>query len=116
MTDTYKRLGAVEIDGSSNAVDTNINLYTVPGSTETIVSSINICNRSNNSADDIQIAHVDGAIGVVADEDWIVFNIDIPAENHENIILGITMEATHSLLVRSGIVDVNFIAWGIEKT
>lgn len=115
MTDTYERLGAEEIDGVTNAVATNISLYTVPASTETIVSAINVCNRSAVTGT-IRIAHVDGAIGAVADEDYIIYDETIEPSGHLSIQLGISMAATHTLLVRSDVVDINFIAWGVEKT
>ena len=115
MADTYKRLGAEEIDGVTNAIATDISLYVVPASTETIVSAINVCNRSANVGT-IRIAHVDGAIGAVADEDYIIYDETIEPNGHLSIQLGISMQATHSLLVRSDIVDINFIAWGVEKT
>ncbi|MAH50294.1 hypothetical protein CMI37_31020 [Candidatus Pacearchaeota archaeon] len=115
MADTYKRLGAEEIDGSGNAVTTNIELYVVGGGTETIVSSINICNRSANVGT-IRVAHIDGALGDIADEDYIIYDETIEAKGHITIQLGISMEAADTLLCRSDIVDINFIAWGLEKT
>jgi len=116
MTDTYKRLGAEEIDGVGNAVNTNIALYVVPGAaTSAIVSAIHVCNRSGNVGT-IRIAHIDGAIGAIADEDYIIYDETIEANGHKDIQLGVTMETAHTLLVRSDIVDINFIAWGVEKS
>lgn len=115
MPDTYKRLGAEEIDGAGNAVDTDIQLYVVPGDTQTIVSTILAHNKSANLAT-IRIAHPNGAIGTVAEEDYLQKDVKIPSLGVTTIQLGITMVAADTLLVRSDIVDVNFIAWGVEKS
>ena len=115
MADAYKRLGAEEIDGAANPVNTDVALYVVPGATEAIVSAIHACNRSA-VVGTIRIAHVDGAIGVVADEDYIIYDETVEGNGHIDIQLGISMEAADSLLVRSDVVDVNFIACGVEKS
>ena len=110
MADAYKRLGAEDM-----AAATDTSLYTVPGGTEAIVSSVVICNRTANVAT-VRLAHVDGAIGAVADEDYIIYDDTIPANGQITIKLGISMEAADSLLARSDIIDVTFIAWGVEKS
>jgi len=115
MADTYKRLGAQEIDGVTNAVNTNVALYVVPGATSAVVSDIHACNRSANVGT-IRIAHVDGALGAVADEDYIIYDETIEPSGHKDIQIGISMEAADTLLIRSDVVDINFIAWGVEKS
>ncbi len=108
MTDTLLRLGAVTV-----SADTNTSLYTVPGSTSAVVSSLLVCNRGSAAAT-FRIAHVDGAIGVVANEDYIYYDVTIPGNDTFIATVGATMEAAHSLLVRSDSASVNFIAWGNE--
>lgn len=115
----YKRLGAEEIDGSTNPIDTNVSLYQVPSGNEAIISTIYILNKHATDTATVRLAHVDGAIGVVAEEDYILksgANAKIPSGHAKSLIgLGISMEASDSLLIRSDKVDVNFIVWGCER-
>jgi hypothetical protein len=105
---TYKRLGATTITTSPSA-----NLYTVPADTSAVISTICICNRGSSSAT-YKIAHVDGGIENVSDEDYIVYDATINANDSGFLTIGATMEATHSILVESDSTSVNFIAWGSE--
>jgi hypothetical protein len=100
------RLGAADL-----VATTDTSLYTVPASTLSVVN-VSICNRGAVSVA-VRIAVVDGAIGVVANEDYIEFDTVIVA----NGVLertGIVMAATHSLLVRSDTANVSAVAWGFE--
>jgi len=107
---TYARLGAEEIDGVGNAIDTNISLYQVPASTYAESVKVTICNR-NNSVVAVRLAHVDGAIGAVADEDYILYDAELESYETRTIVIG-GMVATDSILIRSDTVDVNFVATG----
>ncbi|MFN9907621.1 MAG: hypothetical protein ACK56F_16105, partial [bacterium] len=56
MTTTYKVLAQTGSSGSSGngsatlAATTNTNLYTVPSTTSTVVSTITVCNQASTSA------------------------------------------------------------------
>lgn len=93
--------------------NTDTNLYTCPAETSAVVSSIVACN-AKNAALTFRVAHVDGAIAVVAAEDYIAYDKTIAANSYEGITLGICMEAGDSLLVRASGTEVTFIAWGSE--
>ena len=108
MATAYKRLGATTV-----VANTNTKLYGVPGSTSTIVSTIAVCNRGASSRT-FRIAHVDGVISGVSNEDYIVYDAPIAPNDIVIITIGITMEAAHELLVRANHADVNFICWGSE--
>jgi len=108
MANVYKRLGATTV-----TADTDTALYTVPASTSAVVSSLVVCNRGASSAT-FRVAHVDGAIGVIANEDYIFYDVSIPANDTFVATIGATMATTQTLLVRSDSADVNFIAWGSE--
>jgi hypothetical protein len=110
MSSVRKRLGATTVTASADT-----SLYVVPANTETIVSTILICNRGTTSAA-YRVAHVDGDISAVASEDYIVYDATVPANDSVPLTIGITMQATHSLLVRSSSANVSFIAWGTETT
>jgi len=110
MAETVKRLGATTV-----VANTDTTLYTVPAGTSAVVSSVVACNRGAG-AHTFRIAHVDGAIGVVANEDYIFYDKAVAANDSEPFTLGIAMEAGDTLLVRADHAEVNFIAWGAEIT
>ncbi len=102
------RLGAASL-----AATTNTSIYTVPASTVAVVS-INVVNR-NASAVVIRLMHLNGAIGTLAVEDYIEFDITIPA----NGILertGIVMTATHVIGAFSDTANVTVQVWGMERS
>jgi hypothetical protein len=103
--ETPKRLGAVTVTANTNKL-----LYTVPGSTSTIVSSVCICNRGVTSAT-FRVAHVAGAIGNVQQGDYIYYDATIAPNDTYVLTIGAAMSATHTLLVRSNSASVNFVAW-----
>ncbi len=110
MAETLKRLGATTV-----LADTDTTLYTVPASTTSVVSSICICNRGNTNAT-FRIAHVDGAIGAVANEDYLYYDVTVSRTDTFIATIGVTMGDGHTLLVRASNTNVNFIAWGTEVT
>jgi hypothetical protein len=110
MAKTYKRLGATTV-----VANTDTGLYTVPASTETVVSEITICNIGSTQRT-YRVAIVDGAIGDVANEDYKVYDADIGA--NESLLLnpGWSMEAAATILVRASHAEVVFSCSGIELT
>ncbi len=107
------RLGAKDIDGTTNAVATNIGVYVVPAAT--IAScNINIVNRGAVDAK-IRLALIDGAIGDIAVEDYIEYDFTIGA----NAVIertGISLGAAATVLFRSDVVDVNCVITGVEES
>lgn len=107
MANAYKILGQVG-DGSSN----DVTLYTVPASTETIISSIIICNREN-SANTFRLAiKSDG--GTIADEDYIAYDSNIQANDTITLTLGITLDASDVISVGASDSNVSFSVFGTE--
>ena len=103
----HGRLGA-----SALAATTNTSTYSVPASRKATVT-ISFCNRTS-SALTIRLAHVDGAIGAVADEDYIEYGATVPA----NGVLersGITMAATHTMLTYASGTGISAVVSGIEE-
>lgn len=109
MPTTYKILGQTE-----PAATTAADLYTVPASTNTVVSSITICNRDSSSAT-FRISVRDGG-AAQADQHYLVY--DAPINGQDTIILtvGITLEATDVITVYSSNADTAFHAYGSELT
>jgi len=109
-TKTYKRLGATTV-----TANTDTSLYTVPASSQTIVSSIVACNIGS-TARTFRIAIVDGAIANVANEDYLYYDVTIPANDTFVVTAGFTLPTTYAILVRASHADIVFNAWGTEIT
>ncbi|MCP4343300.1 MAG: hypothetical protein GY799_31600, partial [Desulfobulbaceae bacterium] len=91
---------------------TNTTVYTVPASTVSVVN-VNICNR-NASSIVVRLAHLNGAIGTLGNEDYIEYDETIGA----NGILertGIAMAATHTIMAYSDTANVSVQVWGLEE-
>lgn len=108
MPKTYKRLGATVV-----VANTDTGLYTVPASTTAVVGLLNICNIGS-TARTFRVAVVDGAIGVVSNEDYLFYDADIAANSSASMNIGITMPTTYTILVRADHADVVFSAFGSE--
>lgn len=111
MAIAYKRLGATTV-----VADTDTALYTVPGSTSAVISSIVICNRGTSTRI-FRIAVVNaGGVGSVADEDYLYYDVYIRGKDTFIMTIGITLATTDTLLVRADHADINFLAFGSEIT
>ena len=107
MANAYKVLGQNDL-----AATTNTDVYTVPASTETIISTIIIANRTA-SAESYRIAiRPDGA--TLADEHYIAYDVPIPANDSTTITLGITLDATDVLTCYASAVDLSVNVFGTE--
>lgn len=107
MANAYKILGQLA-DASAN----DVTLYTVPASTETIVSSIIICNREA-TANTFRLAiKADG--GAVANEDYIAYDTNISANDSITLTLGITLDASDIISAGASDANVSFSVFGTE--
>lgn len=107
MANAYKVLGQ-----NADASGLDVTLYTVPASTETIISSIIICNREN-AANTFRIGiKVDG--GAIAVEDYIVYDAIISANDTITLTLGITLDASDVISVGASDANVTFSCYGTE--
>ena len=107
MPTTYKVLGQVY----PSAV-TNTTLYTVPSATQTVVSTINICNQGVNS-DAIRIA-IRVAGSAISSEEYIAFEEPIAGYSMMTITAGLTLGATDVVTVYSTTGTTSFNAFGSE--
>jgi glucose-6-phosphate dehydrogenase assembly protein OpcA len=87
MATTYKILGQLE-----SAATTLETLYTVPASTSAVLSSINICNRTSASKA-VRIA-IRQAGAVIANKQYIAYDLAIAANDSVALSLGVTLAAT----------------------
>ena len=106
-TTTYKILGQ-----SAPAATTETALYTVPASTETIISSIIICNRGTASGTYRIYVAANGT--AVANNQYLVYDATIQAKETVTLTLGVTLDATDVLRVYASSADMSFNAFGSE--
>jgi hypothetical protein len=107
MPTTYKVLGQVYPSAT-----TNTTLYTVPASTQTVVSTITVCNQGVNS-DAIRIA-IRPAGATLATTHYIAFEEPIAGYSMMTITAGVTLAATDIVTVYSTTGTTSFNAFGSE--
>lgn len=105
---------AYKILGQSVPADTNnADLYTVPASTEAIVSTIVIANTSAAEATFRLFVRDGGAAAATGNA--IAYDTTIAANSQVAFTLGLTLSATDVLTVRSSAADdLTFQAFGSE--
>lgn len=107
MATTYKVLGQV-----APSATTATTAYTVPSSTETVVSTIAVCNRGATSATYRIAIQPDGA--TLADQHYIAYDTAITANNSTMITIGITMNAADVVTVYASNANLSFSLFGSE--
>jgi hypothetical protein len=106
-TTTYKVLGQV-----ATAATTETDLYTVPASTETIISSLVVTNRGATSATYRISVSVNGA--ATATKDYLIYDATLNANSTVSLTLGITVDATDKIRVYASTANLSFNAFGSE--
>lgn len=106
-TATYKILGQ-----SAPAATTETALYTVPASTEAIISTITICNRGTAAATYRVYCSNNGA--ATANSQYLVFDATIQAKETVALTLGVTLDAADVLRIYASTADLSFNAFGSE--
>lgn len=109
MATTYKVLAQ-----SAPAATTDTNIYTVAASTEAVISTIVVCNRSASDATYRIAVRPDGA--TLANQHYIAFNVTVGASDSTTLTLGLTMDATDVLTVYASTADLSFSVFGSEIT
>lgn len=108
MASTYKVLGQ-----SSPAANTLTTLYTVPGATSTVVSTISICNYGVSALVRVAVRIAGAAI---ASSQYIVYDTAVNANDTLLMTLGITLAATDIVSVYAGTATMTFGLFGVELT
>ena len=109
MANAYKVLGQTG-DASAN----DVTLYTVPSSTEAVVSTIVVCNREN-ATNTFRIAvRPDGA--TLSQSHYLAFDSEIQANDTITLTLGITIDASDVVSVGASDTNVSFSLFGTEIT
>ena len=107
MAKTYKVLGQ-----SSPSATTNTDIYTVPSSTQTVISTIVVCNRSNSASSYRIAVRPNGS--TIANSHYIAYDVVVPANDSTALTMGITIDATDVITVYSSNTNLTFNLFGSE--
>jgi hypothetical protein len=105
----YKVLGQ-----QAPAAATATTLYTVPAATQTVLSTLNVCNTSTSSATyRVAIRPAGATLALIH---YIVYDAVVLANDSVPITIGITLAATDVVTVYSSSAALVFSAFGSEVT
>jgi glucose-6-phosphate dehydrogenase assembly protein OpcA len=107
MPTTYKVLGQ-----SNPSATTATTLYTVPASTQAVVSTIVIANLTATAATFRIAVRVAGA--TLANSQYVAYDITVGASDSTALTLGVTLNATDVLTVYASTANLTFTAFGSE--
>ncbi len=107
MATNYKVLGQ-----SIPSAATATTLYTVPAATQSVVSTITVCNQAATAATYRIAIRVAGA--ALATSQYIAYDVSLPANASDTLTLGITLNATDVITVYSSTATMSFGAFGSE--
>lgn len=107
MATTYKVLGQ-----SNPSATTATTLYTVPASTQAVVSTIVIANLAASAATFRIAIRVAGA--ALANSQYVAYDITVGASDSTALTLGITLGATDVITVYGSTANLTFTAFGSE--
>jgi hypothetical protein len=109
MASTYKVLGQVDLQSQ-----TLTTLYTVPSSTEAVISSVIIANRAATATTFRLAVRPNGA--AISDQHYLAFDVPIAANDSTTLTLGLTLDAADVLSVNAAgtASRLSFNAFGAE--
>lgn len=107
MPTAYKVLGQ-----SAPSATTATSLYTVPSATETVVSTVTVCNRGSSAGTFRISVRPNGA--TLANQHYIVYDASCAAKDTITLTLGLTIDASDVLEVYASTGDFSFNAFGSE--
>lgn len=93
---------------------TETDLYTVPASKMTAISSIVVCNR-NSTATTFRISIAVGG-GATTNKDYLYYDLPIPGNDTFIATIGVTLATTDELKVYAGNANLSFSAFGEEAS
>ena len=109
MATAYKVLGQ-----SAPAATTATTLYTCPASTQTVISTISVCNRGSATGTFRVAIRPNGA--TLTNAHYIAFDAGIAAKDTLFITVGATIDAGDVVEVYASTADFTFNAFGSEIT
>lgn len=109
MAATYLCLGQVTPNATTEGT-----LYTVPGATSAVASSITVCNRGTAAATFRVSVSVGG--GATATKDYVYYDVSIPGNDTFIATIGLTLAAADAVRVYAGSANISFALWGVQNT
>jgi hypothetical protein len=106
MATTYKVLGQSNPTAASDTT-----LYTVPASTETVVSTITVANLGSTGTFRVAVRPAGASI---VNQHYVVYDATLNANDSITLTLGITLQATDVITVRASNTSFAFQAFGSE--
>jgi len=107
MPTNYKVLGQ-----SNPAATTATTLYTVPAATQTIVSTVVVTNQAATAGTYRIAVRVAGAS--LATNQYIAYDVSLPANASDTLTLGLTLGAADVVTVYASSATFSFSAFGSE--
>ena len=107
MATTYKVLGQ-----SNPSATTATTLYTTPAATQTVVSTITVCNQAATAASYRIAVRVGGA--ALAATQYVAYDVSLPANATDTLTLGLTLGAADIITVYASSATMSFSAFGSE--
>jgi hypothetical protein len=107
MATTYKVLGQV-----NPSATTATTLYTVPASTQTVLSTITVCNQAASAAT-FRVAVRPAGASLEA-KNYISYDATVAANDTTALTLGITLATTDVITVYASTATLSFNAFGSE--
>jgi hypothetical protein len=108
MPQTHKVLG--QVNPSATSLST---LYTVPSSTQAIVSTLSVANLGVSTT--FRVA-VRPAGATIANQHYLVYDASVNANDSFYLTLGISLAATDVVSVYAGTANLAFSMFGVEVT
>jgi hypothetical protein len=109
MATEFKVLGQ-----AAPAATTPNNVYTVPGSTQAVISTIVVANRSATDATFRISVRPNGA--TQANQHYLAYDVTVPGSDSTTLTLGITMGDTDVLTVYGSTANLSWNVFGTEIT
>ena len=107
MATTYKVLGQ-----SNPAATTATTLYTVPAATQTVVSTVTVCNQTATAGTYRVAVRVAG--GALAASQYVAYDVSLPGNASDTLTLGLTLGAADVITVYASAATFSFNAFGSE--
>ncbi|MFN5250119.1 MAG: hypothetical protein ACK5DE_03670 [Bacteroidota bacterium] len=107
MAKSYKVLGQ-----SAPSATTNTDVYTVPSATQSVISTIVVCNRAGSAASYRIAVRPNGA--TIANSHYIAYDVVIPANDSTALTMGITVDAADVITVYASNTNLTFSVFGSE--
>ena len=107
MATAYKVLGQ-----SNPAATTATTLYTVPASTQAVISTLVVCNQASTAATFRLAVRVGGA--ALAASQYLAYDVTVGAADSTALTLGITLAATDIVTIYGSSATLSFTAFGSE--